>query len=83
MSIEVNAVPAATVRFFRNGKEIREDDRIKFLTAENYYIIKFNHTVLEDAGNYSVGQGFFYKSLKQSFKIPYFVRCLFRCRSLR
>uniref|UniRef100_A0A182T0F4 Ig-like domain-containing protein n=1 Tax=Anopheles maculatus TaxID=74869 RepID=A0A182T0F4_9DIPT len=54
MSIEVNAVPAATVRFFRNGKEIREDDRIKFLTAENYYIIKFNHTVLEDAGNYSI-----------------------------
>ncbi|XP_035904934.1 obscurin isoform X4 [Anopheles stephensi] len=54
MSIEVNAVPAATVRFFRNGKEIREDDRIKFLTAENYYIIKFNHTTLEDAGNYSI-----------------------------
>uniref|UniRef100_A0A182J430 Muscle M-line assembly protein unc-89 n=1 Tax=Anopheles atroparvus TaxID=41427 RepID=A0A182J430_ANOAO len=54
MSIEVNAVPAATVRFFRNGKEIREDDRIKFLTAENYYIIKFNNTVLEDAGNYSI-----------------------------
>ncbi|XP_052897549.1 obscurin [Anopheles moucheti] len=54
MSIEVNAVPAATVRFFRNGKEIREDDRIKFLTAENYYIIKFNHTILEDAGNYSI-----------------------------
>uniref|UniRef100_A0A182K3G5 Obscurin n=1 Tax=Anopheles christyi TaxID=43041 RepID=A0A182K3G5_9DIPT len=54
MSIEVNAVPAATVRFFRNGKEIREDDRIKFLTAENYYIIKYNNTVLEDAGNYSI-----------------------------
>ncbi|XP_058124576.1 obscurin [Anopheles ziemanni] len=54
MSIEVNAVPAATVRFFRNGKEIREDDRIKFLTAENYYIVKFNNTVLEDAGNYSI-----------------------------
>ncbi|XP_053676585.1 obscurin [Anopheles nili] len=54
MSIEVNAVPAATVRFFRNGKEIREDDRIKFLTAESYYIIKFNHTELEDAGNYSI-----------------------------
>uniref|UniRef100_A0A1Y9HDM7 Titin n=1 Tax=Anopheles funestus TaxID=62324 RepID=A0A1Y9HDM7_ANOFN len=54
MSIEVNAVPAASVRFFRNGKEIREDDRIKFLTAENYYIIKFNHTTLDDAGNYSI-----------------------------
>ncbi|XP_058062873.1 obscurin [Anopheles bellator] len=54
MSIEVTAVPAATVRFFRNGKEIHEDDRIKFLTAESYHIIKFSQTILEDAGNYSI-----------------------------
>ncbi|XP_052566288.1 obscurin isoform X5 [Culex pipiens pallens] len=54
MSVEVNAVPEATVRFYKNGKELKEDNRIKFLTAENYHIIKYSPTTMEDAGNYSI-----------------------------
>ncbi|XP_058464862.1 obscurin isoform X3 [Malaya genurostris] len=54
MSIEVDAIPEATVKFYRNGREIVENERIKFLTAENYYIMKFSPTVMEDAGNYSI-----------------------------
>ncbi|XP_055610566.1 obscurin isoform X4 [Uranotaenia lowii] len=54
MSIEVDAVPEATVRFYRNGKEVKEDSRIKFLTAENYHIVKYNPVKMEDAGNYSI-----------------------------
>ncbi|XP_053686874.1 obscurin [Sabethes cyaneus] len=54
MSIEVEAIPEATVRFYRNGKEIKESDRIKFLTAETYHIIKYSPVTLEDAGNYSI-----------------------------
>nr|XP_029726472.1 obscurin isoform X2 [Aedes albopictus] len=54
MSIEVNAVPEATVRYYKNGKEFKENERIKFLTAENYHIIKYTPTAAEDAGNYSI-----------------------------
>uniref|UniRef100_A0A8D8NTA4 Muscle M-line assembly protein unc-89 n=1 Tax=Culex pipiens TaxID=7175 RepID=A0A8D8NTA4_CULPI len=54
MSVEVNAVPEATVRFYKNGKELKEDNRIKFLTAENYHIIKYSPTTMDDAGNYSI-----------------------------
>ncbi|XP_062553320.1 obscurin isoform X6 [Armigeres subalbatus] len=54
MSIEVNAVPEATVRYYKNGREFKENDRIKFLTAENYHIIKYNPATVDDAGNYSI-----------------------------
>ncbi|XP_065086396.1 obscurin isoform X3 [Ochlerotatus camptorhynchus] len=54
MSIEVNAVPDATVRYYKNGKEFKENSRIKFLTAENYHIIKYNPATAEDTGNYSI-----------------------------
>ncbi|XP_058829179.1 obscurin isoform X2 [Topomyia yanbarensis] len=54
MSIEVDAIPEATVQFYRNGKLIKENDRIKFLTAENYHIIKLSPAATEDAGNYSI-----------------------------
>ncbi|EAT34172.1 AAEL013559-PA [Aedes aegypti] len=54
MSIEVNAVPEATVRYYKNGREFKENERIKFLTAENYHIIKYSPAAAEDAGNYSI-----------------------------
>ncbi|XP_055536216.1 obscurin isoform X3 [Wyeomyia smithii] len=54
MSVDVEAIPEATVRFYRNGREVKENERIKFLTAETYHIIKYSPVVMEDAGNYSI-----------------------------
>lgn len=53
MSIEVTGMPEPTAKFFHNGKEIVEDDRIKFHRAGEYYLIKFSECRLSDSGNYS------------------------------
>lgn len=54
MSIEITGNPEPTAKFFHNGQEIVENDRIKFHRAGEYYLIKFNETILSDSGNYSV-----------------------------
>lgn len=54
MSIEIKGNPAPTAKFYKNGKEIIEDDRIKFLTADNFHLIKISDTKLTDSGTYSV-----------------------------
>lgn len=53
MSIEITGLPEPTAKFFNNGKEIIEDDRIKFHRAGEYYLIKFNECRLTDSGSYS------------------------------
>lgn len=53
MSIEITGLPDPTAKFFNNGKEIVESDRIKFTRAGDYYLIKFTETHLSDSGNYS------------------------------
>lgn len=53
MSIEITGLPEPTAKFFNNGKEIIEDDRIKFHRAGEYYLIKFNECRLSDSGCYS------------------------------
>uniref|UniRef100_A0A336L6B8 CSON000837 protein n=1 Tax=Culicoides sonorensis TaxID=179676 RepID=A0A336L6B8_CULSO len=54
MSIEIEANPAANAKFYRNGTEITESERVNFTVAGNYYLLKFNKTELSDAGTYSV-----------------------------
>lgn len=71
MSIEVNAVPEATVRYYKNGREFKENERIKFLTAENYHIIKYSPAAAEDAGNYSVSVAIHSKFVKFHKLIAY------------
>lgn len=53
MSIEITGLPEPTSKFFNNGKEIIEDDRIKFHRAGDYYLIKFSECHLSDSGSYS------------------------------
>lgn len=53
MSIEITGMPEPTAKFFNNGKEIIEDDRIKFHRAGDYYLIKFSECHLSDSGSYS------------------------------
>lgn len=53
MSIEITGMPEPTAKFFCNGKELVEDDRIKFHRAGDYYLIKFSECRLTDSGNYS------------------------------
>lgn len=53
MSIEVSGMPDPTAKFFKDGKEIVEDDRIKIHQAGEYYLIKFAECHLSDSGVYS------------------------------
>lgn len=53
MSIEITGMPEPTAKFYNNGKELIEDDRIKFHRAGDYYLIKFSECRLSDSGSYS------------------------------
>lgn len=54
MSIEIKGNPEPTTKFYKNGKEIVENERIKFVTADSFYLIKFSKAELSDSGTYSV-----------------------------
>lgn len=54
MSIDIEGNPMPTAKFYKNGQELVETERIKLTVADNYFLIKFNNTVLEDTGTYSV-----------------------------
>lgn len=56
MGVEVEGVPKPTCKFFKDGKEIYESERIKFTYTEEteMHYIEFNKTVLKDSGSYSV-----------------------------
>jgi Immunoglobulin I-set domain len=54
MDIELYGNPTPSVKIFNNGKEIVEDERVKFTMAGNYYLVKFSKTQLSDSGTYSV-----------------------------
>lgn len=54
MSIEIKGNPEPKAKFYKNGQEIIENDRIKFLTADSFHLIKFSKTELSDSGTYSV-----------------------------
>jgi hypothetical protein len=53
MDIEISGMPEPTSKFFKDGKEIVEDDRIKIHRAGEYYLIKFSECRLSDSGVYS------------------------------
>lgn len=54
MSVEITGNPKPTAKFYKNGQELYESERIKFSVAENYYLIKIAGTELTDTGTYSV-----------------------------
>lgn len=53
MDIEISGMPEPTSKFFKDGKEIVEDERIKIHRAGEYYLIKFAECRLSDTGIYS------------------------------
>lgn len=54
MGVEVEGVPAPTCKFFKDGKEVKESERITFSHTETTHYIEFNKTILTDSGSYSV-----------------------------
>jgi hypothetical protein len=54
MDIEISGNPTPNVKIFNNGKEIFEDERVKFTFAGSYFLVKFSKTQLSDSGTYSV-----------------------------
>lgn len=54
MGVEVEGVPAPTCKFFKDGKEVKESERITFTSSEQTHYIEFNKTTLKDTGSYSV-----------------------------
>lgn len=66
MQVEVTGMPEPSVKFFNNGKEFYESERIKFTRAGDYYLIKFSDTFLTDSGSYSVS--FNYNSFNNILK---------------
>lgn len=53
MSIEISGMPDPKSKFFKDGKEIIENDRITIHRAGDFYLIKFTELHLSDTGVYS------------------------------
>ncbi|XP_059609268.1 obscurin isoform X2 [Phlebotomus argentipes] len=54
MGVEVEGVPAPTCKFFKEGKEIYETERVKFTSSKGTHNIEFYNASLKDSGAYSV-----------------------------
>lgn len=59
MCVDITGNPKPTVKFFKNGTEIFESDRIKFVQSEEVnskitYTVEISKAQLTDAGSYSV-----------------------------
>lgn len=55
MGVEVEGEPAPTCKFFKDGKEIHESERVRFTsTSSGTHSIEFNTVTLKDTGAYSV-----------------------------
>ncbi|KAL7050000.1 hypothetical protein ACKWTF_003934 [Chironomus riparius] len=53
MSIEISGMPEPKSKFFKDGHEIIETERIKIHRAGDFYLIKFSECHLSDTGVYS------------------------------
>ncbi|XP_055686187.1 obscurin isoform X7 [Lutzomyia longipalpis] len=54
MGVEVEGVPSPTCKFFKEGKEIYETERVKFTSSNGTHSIEFYNATLKDSGAYSV-----------------------------
>lgn len=54
MAVEVEGVPDPSCKFFKDGKELKETERITFSETEHTHYIEFNTTKITDTGSYSV-----------------------------
>ncbi|XP_051165291.1 obscurin isoform X2 [Leptopilina boulardi] len=55
MSVQIQASPAPEVKWFKDGQQIEESERISFRKEEdNMYILVIKDATLDDSGSYSV-----------------------------
>lgn len=54
MTVEIDGIPEPNVQFYKDGQEIKENDRFKIVKEGNKYSVIINKTILKDTGSYSV-----------------------------
>lgn len=54
MVVETTGEPAPTCKFFKDGKEIHESERVRFSSTKETHYIEFSPASLKDTGSYSV-----------------------------
>lgn len=54
MTVEIEGIPEPTVQFYKDGQEIKENDRYKIVKEGIKYSVIINKTILKDTGSYSV-----------------------------
>lgn len=54
MTVEIEGIPKPTIQFYKDGKEIKNSDRIKIIEDGEKYTIVIEKTTLKDTGSYSV-----------------------------
>lgn len=52
--VEIEGTPKPTVVFYKDGKEIKQDERIKIVEEGDEVVLVIEKTVLKDSGSYSV-----------------------------
>lgn len=54
MAIEISGNPVPTTKYFRDGKEVHHDERVKFTIVGETHYVEFHDAKLTDTGNWSV-----------------------------
>lgn len=54
MEIKVTGEPTPTVKFFKDGKELIETEKLKFIKLEETHYVSFHSAKLTDSGTYSM-----------------------------
>ncbi|XP_050295068.1 obscurin-like isoform X13 [Anthonomus grandis grandis] len=54
MTVEIEGIPEPKVQFYKDGKEIKQTDRIKIVKEGEKYSLVMEKTSLTDTGSYSV-----------------------------
>lgn len=67
--VEIEGTPKPTVVFYKDGKEIKKDDRIRIVEEGEKTILVIEKTILKDTGSYSVVATNEVAQISQFFKI--------------
>ncbi|XP_044269472.1 obscurin isoform X2 [Tribolium madens] len=52
--VEIEGTPRPTVVFYKDGKEIKKDERIKVIEENDRVVLVIEKTMLKDSGSYSI-----------------------------
>lgn len=51
MDVEVEGIPKPTIQFYKDGKVVKESDRIKIVESGDKHTLVIEKTTLKDSGN--------------------------------